>query len=359
MRTRSPPTSTAPRTSPRASPPVWSSRGHDVRVDGPRGQPQARHVVEEHDGAVVHRVTGCSAGAGIRTTGCASPCRGPVRRTRAKILDEFKPDVVHIQSHIIVGRGLARRGAQTRHPRRRHEPLHAREHDRAHPAAQVPAEDGHPARLEGRVEARSARATRSRRRAARPRDFLEKPKPSSPACTRSPAASRRSDYTPDFEQRTENRILFVGRVTGEKQIDVLLRAVAKLLTAALDAQARDRRRRRPAAATSSSSPASSASATASPSPGTSPTRSCARPHRATVFAMPSIAELQSIATMEAMASALPVVAANAMALPHLVHHGENGYLFEPGERRRPGGEADARCSRASDEERAQDEARTG
>jgi glycosyltransferase involved in cell wall biosynthesis len=53
--------------------------------------------------------------------------------------------------------------------------------------------------------------------------------------------------------------------------------------------------------------------------------------RATVFAMPSIAELQSIATMEAMASALPVVAANAMALPHLVHDGENGYLFEPGD----------------------------
>ena len=26
----------------------------------------------------------------------------------------------------------------------------------------------------------------------------------------------------------------------------------------------------------------------------------------------------------------PVVAANAMALPHLVHDGENGHLFEPG-----------------------------
>jgi len=53
--------------------------------------------------------------------------------------------------------------------------------------------------------------------------------------------------------------------------------------------------------------------------------------RATVFAMPSIAELQSIATMEALASGLPVVAANAMALPHLVHEGKKGYLFEPGD----------------------------
>jgi glycosyltransferase involved in cell wall biosynthesis len=52
---------------------------------------------------------------------------------------------------------------------------------------------------------------------------------------------------------------------------------------------------------------------------------------AKVFAMPSIAELQSIATMEAMASGLPIVGANAMALPHLIHDGENGFLFTPGD----------------------------
>ena len=52
--------------------------------------------------------------------------------------------------------------------------------------------------------------------------------------------------------------------------------------------------------------------------------------RASLFVIASIAELQSIATMEAMASGLPIVAANAVALPHLVHDGENGYLFEPG-----------------------------
>ncbi|WP_084774256.1 glycosyltransferase [Nonomuraea candida] len=50
---------------------------------------------------------------------------------------------------------------------------------------------------------------------------------------------------------------------------------------------------------------------------------------ADVFAMPGIAELQSIATLEAMASGLPVVAADAMALPHLVE--ENGYLYQPGD----------------------------
>jgi glycosyltransferase involved in cell wall biosynthesis len=51
--------------------------------------------------------------------------------------------------------------------------------------------------------------------------------------------------------------------------------------------------------------------------------------RCTAFVMPSIAELQSIATMEAMASGRPVIGADAMALPHLVHDGDNGYLFRP------------------------------
>lgn len=49
------------------------------------------------------------------------------------------------------------------------------------------------------------------------------------------------------------------------------------------------------------------------------------------FVIASYAELQSIATMEAMASGLPIVAARVMALPELVHDGENGYLFKQGD----------------------------
>ncbi len=51
---------------------------------------------------------------------------------------------------------------------------------------------------------------------------------------------------------------------------------------------------------------------------------------ADVFAIPSEAELQSLATMQAMACGLPVVAANAYALPELVHHEVNGFLFQRG-----------------------------
>lgn len=52
---------------------------------------------------------------------------------------------------------------------------------------------------------------------------------------------------------------------------------------------------------------------------------------AALFVIPSEAELQSLSTMEAMACGLPVIAANACALPELVHHGENGLLFSPGQ----------------------------
>jgi glycosyltransferase involved in cell wall biosynthesis len=50
-----------------------------------------------------------------------------------------------------------------------------------------------------------------------------------------------------------------------------------------------------------------------------------------VFCMPGTAELQSLATMEAMAAGRPVVAADAMALPHLVRPGRNGWLYQPGD----------------------------
>jgi phosphatidylinositol alpha 1,6-mannosyltransferase len=50
-----------------------------------------------------------------------------------------------------------------------------------------------------------------------------------------------------------------------------------------------------------------------------------------IFAIPSEADLQSISTLEAMACGLPVVAADAYALPELAHHEENSFLFQPGD----------------------------
>jgi glycosyltransferase involved in cell wall biosynthesis len=52
---------------------------------------------------------------------------------------------------------------------------------------------------------------------------------------------------------------------------------------------------------------------------------------ADLFVIPSESELQSIVTMEALASGLPVVAADKHALPELVRNPENGYLVKAGD----------------------------
>lgn len=50
-----------------------------------------------------------------------------------------------------------------------------------------------------------------------------------------------------------------------------------------------------------------------------------------LFATASTVELQSLVVMEAMASGLPVVSSESMALPELVVDGVNGFAFPPGD----------------------------
>jgi phosphatidylinositol alpha 1,6-mannosyltransferase len=67
---------------------------------------------------------------------------------------------------------------------------------------------------------------------------------------------------------------------------------------------------------------------------------------ADVFAIASEADLQSLTTMNAMACGLPVVAANSYALPELVHHEVNGFLFAPGDSTQMAGYLDHLVSHA-------------
>lgn len=57
---------------------------------------------------------------------------------------------------------------------------------------------------------------------------------------------------------------------------------------------------------------------------------------ASAYFITSPVELQSITTLEAIASGLPVVAVSAQALPELVHNGRNGYLVPPADSRAAG-----------------------
>jgi|HubBroStandDraft_1064217.scaffolds.fasta_scaffold21022_4 glycosyltransferase involved in cell wall biosynthesis len=123
-------------------------------------------------------------------------------------------------------------------------------------------------------------------------------------------------------------ILSVGRMSPEKRLDVLLDAAQRLTQPARvvmvgagpqEAELRDAAIRRGLAGRVTFL-------------GHVPDADLPGIYRlADVFAITSQAELQSLVTMEAMASGLPVVAADAYALSELVNHGTNGFLFRSGQ----------------------------
>ncbi|MCC7128560.1 MAG: glycosyltransferase, partial [Microbacteriaceae bacterium] len=246
----------------------------------------------------------------------------------ARILDEVKPDVVHIQSHIVIGRGLARQA------KKRGIPVVATNHFMPENLIQhtlLPKFLRKTAiRIAWNDAARTyhlcAAVTTPTRKGA---EFLEAATDLTGVIAIS-CGINAHEYTPDLSPKKRNRVLFVGRLAEEKQLDVLLKAFAKLdpkLDAELeivgDGELMNHLRK-----------LSNELGISERTIFTGYVEDDgvkAAYTGATVFAIPSIAELQSIATLEAMSSGLPIVAANAMALPHLVHPGENGYLFEPGD----------------------------
>jgi len=303
-----------------------TERGHDVHVEAPAFDRHHGDFREEHDGATftVHRIYSWRwfPHDWLRFV---LPWRSQAHA--ARLLDAIKPDVVHIQSHIVVGRGLARQAAKRGIPvigTNHFMPENMIEHTLLprflrRKAIQIAWNDA------AKTFALCDAVTSPSRKAA---DFLEA-ETNLRGVHAISCGIDASLYTPSFAKRTENRVVFVGRVTGEKHIDVLLRAIATLdakLDVKLDIVGGGDLMNQLKQLARELGIADRVDFLGH----VSDEQLRATLTRATVFAIPSIAELQSIATMEAMASALPVVAANAMALPHLVHTGENGYLFEPG-----------------------------
>ncbi|MGO1393579.1 glycosyltransferase [Agrococcus casei] len=303
-----------------------SQRGHEVHVvASAHGRGKEGTRVEEHEGArfTVHRLRSILY-PGHDWLRFAEPWRA--RANAASLLDALKPDIVHFQSHIIIGRAFAaeapKRGIRlvaTNHIMFEN----LMDHSNIPHAVHGPVVNRLWADAARIFEKCDAVTTPTKRSA----DFLERHTGLSDVQAIS-CGLIASDYTVS-ESRNDPSVVFVGRVTSEKQIDVLIEAFAQIsedlqarltvigggdLIDELGQRTRDLGISERVTFTGIISDAD------------------LRRHltNASVFAMPSIAELQSIATMEAMASGLPVVGANAMALPHLIHDGENGYLFEPG-----------------------------
>ncbi len=302
-------------------------RGHDVHVSAPnqayrRARPHTEII--EGERMTLHRLPSVRW-APHDWLRFVWPWRS--KHYARTVLDRVNPDVVHIQSHIVIGRGLARIARQ------RGIPVIATNHVMAENILEhtkMPDAVNRFILKHAWADAKRtfdlARAvTTPTRRAA---DFLEKTVAVKGVIPVSCGIDR-TQYTPVLGPRQQNRIVFVGRLTAEKQIEVILQAMTKL-DPALDTMfdivgGGDQRKQLENLA------AQLGLAERVTFHGrTTDEELRALLSRASLFVIASIAELQSIATMEAMASALPIVAADAVALPHLVHDGENGYLFEPG-----------------------------
>ncbi|UFS61084.1 glycosyltransferase [Subtercola endophyticus] len=305
-----------------------AARGHDVHVVAPAATRKHGTWVEEYDGQdiTVHRLRSYRwyPHDWLRWS---EPWF--INKNSDRILDEVDPDVVHFQSHIIVGRGLSiaarKRGGVRIIGTNHFMPENLLEFTLLPKSWQERAV-GMAWRAAKRTFGRADVVTTPTQSAA---DFLEKYTGLDGVLAISCGIDA-ENYTPDFTPRTENRILFVGRVTGEKQIDVLIKAMTLLpadLDAKLDIVGGGDLLKHLENLAKQLGVADRVNFTGY----VTEDELRAAYTNATVFAMPSIAELQSIATMEAMASGLPVVAANAMALPHLVKDDQNGFLFQPGD----------------------------
>jgi 1,2-diacylglycerol 3-alpha-glucosyltransferase len=126
------------------------------------------------------------------------------------------------------------------------------------------------------------------------------------------------------------RILFVSRLARDKEIDVLIRAMRQVHVvsgAHLFLAGRGDDRERLEAMTAELGLEHCVHFL-----GFVPEEDMPALYRAVdLFAIASRVEVQSIPTLQAAATGLPIVAADALALPELVHDGVNGVLVAPGD----------------------------
>lgn len=298
-----------------------AGRGHDVHVvapspDGPPGKTR-------RDGVTVHGVRSHRYFMRPDFQVCMPWEAGP---GCAALMEEIDPDVVHTQAHMVVGRYVVHAAARTGRP------LVATNHFMPENlAAHAPV----PRPLQrlgyriawhdlGRIFGKADAVTAPTPRAV---ELLQR---SAGLVDAFPVScgidAERYHRAP--ESGPVPTVLFVGRMDQEKRVDELIRAFADLPTGAarLDLIGDGPERGAWTALVSELGIAEHVRFRGF----VSEEELVEAYATAAVFCMPGIAELQSLVTLEAMASGAPVVAADAMALPHLVRPGRNGWLFTPG-----------------------------
>lgn len=303
-----------------------SARGHQVHIAAARPGP-GPDTVEQHREATVHRFRSFKAPTHEYYRLCLPWMIDPAMQ---RLVDQLQPDAVHVQCHYMVGRA-AIRAADTARVR-----LIATNHfmpENLDPFLPFPqwfkrlvAKNswGEMGRLMGKASVVTTPTPLAAQTMKR-RGGFEHVLPLSNGIDVDHYSPRPGERIPKRERPT---VLFVGRLAVEKNVDVLIDAIAKTdpglgICAEIigDGEQRDRLR-------------------AQVQDLGMEDRVTLRGHvdddalreayiAADVFCQPGTAELQSLVSLEAMSAAKPVVLADALALPHLVAVGKNGYIFEP------------------------------
>lgn len=302
------------------------ARGHEVHQVAP-----ATHRadgVENVGGVTVHRLASVQY-PGLDYFRYVLPWHAWPQLRR--IIDEIRPDVIHVQNHFVLGR------AAISIAHRQGIPLVATNHfmpENLTDHARVPAPMR---RFASRVAWRDLHHVYGKA------DSLTAPTPRAVGLLETSADLPGAEAiscgidsnlywlaTQTSPPHDVPEILFVGRLDQEKRVDELLRAVALLpsslaFTVKVIGDGAHRKDWERLAASLGLVP-SRVTFT-----GFIPEKDLVAAYGGCdIFCMPGVAELQSLVTLEAMSAGKPVVAADAMALPHLVHPGRNGWLFTPG-----------------------------
>ncbi|WP_017589382.1 glycosyltransferase [Nocardiopsis ganjiahuensis] len=255
----------------------------------------------------------------------------------ARLVRRLDPDVVHTQSHFTLSRSALRRA------RTAGIPVVLTNHfmpDNLYAHARVP---------RSMQRAAGSLAWRDMIRVAAEADHVTTPTPRAAELLRDqgfareieaiscgidlerfyPRARDRAAARARFGLPERDTLVFVGRLDEEKRIDVTIRALARIVPerdAQLALAGTGQREGELRALAAELGVADRVFFL-----GFVPDEDLPLVYAAAdAFAIAGVAELQSIATLEAMSTGLPVVAADAMALPHLVAEGRNGFLFPAG-----------------------------
>ncbi|GII91464.1 glycosyltransferase [Sinosporangium siamense] len=304
-----------------------SARGNEVHVVCQSADGRSR--VEMMDGVVVYRLKSAPAPVGKRVA-------LPVRLDR--LVAGLAPDVVHVHGHLVVGR------AAIAAARRRNVPVVATNHVIPDPVLHtaLPA-GGLRTRLRSLMWQDLARVFDRADVITTPASgvqgvlpgrafgrWVETVSPGVDLMRFRPRLEPRAWARNRFGLPDRDTVLFVGRLHEDKRVDELIRALPYLLKET-DAQLAivGSGRRRGALERLAERLGLGDRVHLL---GFVPERSMPQVYAtANVFAMPGSSGLRTSATLEAMASGLPVVAADLPALSHLVHDGENGHLYAPGD----------------------------